>query len=318
MNEEFYINALIDEISGRISNEDKVLLQEWRAASPDSDALEKNVRTIWELSDTYKHDLAIDQEKEWDLLQNKISKSQTRRIPAIWYGIAALLVLSFSLWILIFQKDRIIHFEATADNEKIVLDDGSIILLSRESTIDFPENFKGNRTVSMTGQALMTIARDPNRPFVVNTPDMLLEVLGTQFFISDSDNDLSGEIQLIEGKIIVSAKHKIENPITMKAGERVIFEASETTLSSALNTQIYKWHPTEFDFKNKALTDVIRKISEYFGITITLNEQLKSCTFTGNLNSLNSEDMLKNISKVYSAQLKNENGVFYILNGSCQ
>jgi ferric-dicitrate binding protein FerR (iron transport regulator) len=318
MNEEFYISALIDELSGQLSHEDQVQLNHWRSTNPESDQLEKNIRDIWEESQSYKHDLTIDVEQDWKILERKINAEKSRSIPTIWYRIAAIFVLSISISVLIFQKKSIVHFEATKDNQEIVLSDGTILSLSKGSELSYPKNFGIERSIEISGQALLKVAKDEKKSFVLTTPDMEIRVLGTTFFISDFTQDQKGEIQLIEGKISLKTMEDKDKSIVLTEGQRISISASGTTLSDKLNTQVYPWYPEDFDFKNESLSSVIKKVSDFYGINITLEANLYPCTFTGNLNNLSAEEIIKSISKVYSAQLNQEAGSYVIVGGSCQ
>lgn len=318
MNEEFYIKALIEELSGQLSDEDQIRLDQWRSSDPESISIEKTIRNLWQLSDGYKHDLIIDEKHDWKNLQSKINVAKTRSIATIWYRIAAILVLSVSISILIYQKNSLIHFKSTIDNEEFVLSDGTIVSLSKGSTISYPKKFDNERRVEVSGQALMRVAKNKNKTFVLTTPDMEIQVLGTTFFISDFEHDEIGEIQLIEGKISLKTNKDKDKSIVLTEGQRLSIDASGTSLTESLNTQIYHWYPPDFDFKNVPLSDVIEKISDFYGIIISIDDDLRQCMFTGNLNKLEAEDMLNSISKVYSAQLKKGNASYMIVGGSCQ
>lgn len=68
---------------------------------------------------------------------------------------------------------------------KSMLDDGTEIWLNSASELKYPAHFVGNeRRVQLTGEAYFQVARNEAAPFIVETRDMDVKVLGTSFNVS--------------------------------------------------------------------------------------------------------------------------------------
>jgi ferric-dicitrate binding protein FerR (iron transport regulator) len=64
-----------------------------------------------------------------------------------------------------------------------------VVQLNPNSTISYPEHFgQKTRTVYLKGEAFFNIKRNPAKPFVVHTGDLVTEVLGTSFTIKSYEN----------------------------------------------------------------------------------------------------------------------------------
>jgi ferric-dicitrate binding protein FerR (iron transport regulator) len=64
------------------------------------------------------------------------------------------------------------------------LEDGSIVYLSDDAKLDYPPRFEENiREVYLQGNALFDVNGNKERPFLVNTQNIQVEVLGTSFYI---------------------------------------------------------------------------------------------------------------------------------------
>ena len=64
----------------------------------------------------------------------------------------------------------------------LTLPDGSSIWLNAQTTIQYPVSFnKHERKIKLDGEAYFEVAKDKKRPFIVNTKDCSVEVLGTKF-----------------------------------------------------------------------------------------------------------------------------------------
>jgi ferric-dicitrate binding protein FerR (iron transport regulator) len=77
------------------------------------------------------------------------------------------------------------------------LEDGSEVQLNPNSTISYPEHFgQKTRTVYLKGEAFFSIKRNPAKPFVVHTGELVTEVLGTSFTIKSYENAKAIEVWL--------------------------------------------------------------------------------------------------------------------------
>ena len=64
------------------------------------------------------------------------------------------------------------------------LEDGSIVYLADNSQLSYPEHFqREKREVSLLGNALFDVSGNKERPFLIETEQARIEVLGTSFNI---------------------------------------------------------------------------------------------------------------------------------------
>jgi ferric-dicitrate binding protein FerR (iron transport regulator) len=87
------------------------------------------------------------------------------------------------------------------------LADGTRVWLNAGSTITYNENFNlRSRIVNLIGEAYFKVAKDPSKPFVVNSGGMKVKALGTSFNIKAYPGDKTLIATLVEGKIVVEGK----------------------------------------------------------------------------------------------------------------
>ena len=68
----------------------------------------------------------------------------------------------------------------------VTLVDGSEVELNENSTLTFNHSMVSkNRIVTLIGEAFFDIAHNPGRPFIVQSSDLQIEVLGTEFNVSN-------------------------------------------------------------------------------------------------------------------------------------
>ena len=84
------------------------------------------------------------------------------------------------------ENGRIIVSTPPATTTRLTLEDGSHVLLSANSRLEYPKEFssQGNRTVNLTGEARFEVTKDAHRPFIVSADKMQTQVLGTVFDVN--------------------------------------------------------------------------------------------------------------------------------------
>jgi ferric-dicitrate binding protein FerR (iron transport regulator) len=94
---------------------------------------------------------------------------------------------------------------------QITLPDGSHVWLNAASSVKFPAKFTGNmRRVELSGEAYFEVAKDKEKPFIVESNGQQVEVLGTHFNISAYKDEASVKTTLLEGsvRIVLSSRGK--------------------------------------------------------------------------------------------------------------
>ena len=85
---------------------------------------------------------------------------------------------------------------------QLTLEDGTTVWLNAQSTLTYPSHFAGKeRKVAITGEAFFDVAKNPRKPFIVESQDIRLEVLGTQFNVYEYPQTGYSRIALIEGSV---------------------------------------------------------------------------------------------------------------------
>ena len=88
---------------------------------------------------------------------------------------------------------------------QLILEDGTKVWLNAGSRMAFPTKFTGKkREVFLEGEAYFEVAHNQNLPFMVNTGEIIIKVLGTRFNISAYKTDKLTETVLLEGKVAIS------------------------------------------------------------------------------------------------------------------
>lgn len=151
---------------------------------------------------------------------------------------------------------------------KVVLSDGTEVLLNSDSRLTYPSVFEGSqRVVSLEGEAYFNVTKDTDHPFIVKSGNMQVRVLGTEFNVS-SYSPTDARVTLIEGKVAVSdtnGKHSVE----IKPGQCVQLTSDGRFDVSEVDTEsILYWREGLFYFDDVRLVDMMKEIGRWYNIDI--------------------------------------------------
>jgi ferric-dicitrate binding protein FerR (iron transport regulator) len=86
----------------------------------------------------------------------------------------------------------------------VFLNDGSRVVLNSESSIEYKENFDVHeRRISLQGEAYFIVAKDAERPFMVESRSVMVQALGTEFNVRSFEWEDEIAVGLVEGKVAV-------------------------------------------------------------------------------------------------------------------
>ena len=87
----------------------------------------------------------------------------------------------------------------------ITLVDGTNVWLNARTSLSYPVKFgKNNRQVVLDGEAYFDVTKDKSKPFIVQTDNYNVEVLGTQFDVNAYSETGEFETTLMSGSLKVA------------------------------------------------------------------------------------------------------------------
>ena len=183
---------------------------------------------------------------------------------------------------------------------RLQLADGSRVWLNAASSIRYPVAFNDNdRQVSVSGEVYFEVAKDLQRPFVVNVDQkMKVEVLGTHFNINSYVDEASIRTTLLEGSVRVSSGTK--QATTIRPGQQASLAQSGTAAFEVadgvdLNKEM-AWKNGQFDFNNASLREVMRQLERWYDITVEYAPGVGEFEFVGKMDrGLTLQDVLKGL-----------------------
>lgn len=152
---------------------------------------------------------------------------------------------------------------------QIQLPDGTKIWLSAGTTVRYPVSFsRTERSISLQGEAFFDVRKDPDHPFVVNTPYLVTKVFGTQFNIrcyTAKDCHVTLVTGSIEVTPIVNRTPETEKSIILTPGNDVcITEMGTTEVAATAPAEHLSWQDGTFNFDDVAIRDVLTELGAWY------------------------------------------------------
>ena len=198
----------------------------------------------------------------------------------------------------------------------LVLSDGTKVWLNADSKIKYPVSFgKDKREVSLHGEGYFEVAKDSTRPFIVSTDKMDVKVLGTTFDVNTYEDEGKSFVVLVEGLVEVSAGKGESRIITPGYIAEVNMHDVQAKIQvSKCDTEHYvAWKNGNFSFRNASLTEILKRVSRYYDVTVIREQVFEEEYYTGDVSSdVSLESLLAVIESSTSVSFKVERKIVYV------
>jgi transmembrane sensor len=154
--------------------------------------------------------------------------------------------------------------------------------------------------VFLSGEAFFDITKNPERPFLVHAKDIVTRVLGTSFWVKNTEGGKNIAVEVVTGKVTVyKEKTRLKTPsesdgVVLTPNLKVVYFIENEHFVTGLvekpvlvkTEETTEKTPTipQFSFNDAPLSEVMHQLEAAYGIQIVLaNDVLNNCPFTGDL-----------------------------------
>ena len=190
---------------------------------------------------------------------------------------------------------------------RIELSDGTFLTVNSQSKVIYPRCFKGDvRKIYAQGEVFLEVAHDKKHPFIVESEDFNLRVLGTKFNISNYKGE-STNIVLVEGSVEVTDRNDKKALMTpsdlLNIADGAIAYQKKVDISEYIC-----WVDGLLLLNGNQLSDIVRKLNKYYSTTIQCDPVLGREKVYGKLDLENNlDDVLKCIQKTLTFKIEKSN-----------
>lgn len=205
-----------------------------------------------------------------------IDRSLSRRKSnySFKFAVAAMLLLSIFIgfWAVQFEDSSVLKTEI-GEQRTVILDDGSRLEMNTntEVKVRFRESVRELQLVR--GELLIDVKKDSERPFVVSTDMVAIQVTGTQFNVYRRKK--STEISVVEGRVLIDwSSVVLKSPalssdqnrsLELSAGQKTVV-GENVPLPKAAFADIHQataWTERRLSFDNEEVATVVDEFNRY-------------------------------------------------------
>lgn len=191
-----------------------------------------------------------------------------------------------------------------------VLEDGSTIDLNRGAEVEVAYTADRREIRLLRGEANFSVARNPDRPFVVNVGGVEVRAVGTAFNVNLRAQTV--EVLVTEGKVRVSQSNPepanggpapaptVMVPI-LEAGQRMVVSLSDRETAPKIDAvspqqiaHVVAWQPRQLEFNDTPLAQVVAEFNSCNRIKMVVDDpRLASLPVGASLRSDNVEGFVR-------------------------
>jgi transmembrane sensor len=240
-----------------------------------------------------------------------------------WLKVAAILLIALTsgLVILNFQQtEQPTELQVVTQIEKyalpgqklsITLPDGTVVKLNSDSRLRAPQQFTGkSRQVYLEGEAFFEVTEDASRPFVVNTDNFTIQVLGTSFNVSSYQQELKSSIAVVTGKVMVSRSSNAQEAIseTLTPDQMLVYSSKKRSWvkQNGFNPDlVLGWRDQKLFFKEDRISTILKTLARWYGVEFQVETNLNANReYTARFNNPSLKEVMESLS--YNYQFKYE------------
>lgn len=305
-------------VTGNVTDQEKAKIEAWL-----------DVKKTDEGADMVLDD--ADEEKLFQLISKNIN---TEKIKAFrpsqhhsrqlftqrWLQVAATVLLLAAASIALWQvaKPKIVQVTAQAAVDKVILDDGTIVWLKKDSRLTYTEAEEGIRQATLMGEGLFEVAKDPSRPFLVSSGEITVKVLGTSFHLKNTNDTV--ELQVLTGKVNVSAASG-RNTTVLLPNEMVRYDGKGFTKTAMTEKEVTKaTASTEYNmrFQNTSLEEVVARIEQKFDVEVKMESDAAGrCRITADFTDHSLESTLTMVAELLDIEFTISRNTVSITGNGC-
>lgn len=186
------------------------------------------------------------------------------------------------------QPDWTTVSTAYGQTRQTTLPDGSVVTLNAHSSLRYAATIRQQpvREVWLTGEAFFAVRHLPdNRPFLVHTARMNVDVLGTTFNVADRPTG-GAQVVLMTGKVRVNLTDQPTTATTLKPGELAEKQPGSARLQiRTVKPDAYSaWREHRWQLQREPLANIARRLEETYGVRVVFGHEAdRQRTVTGNV-----------------------------------
>ena len=164
----------------------------------------------------------------------------------------------------------------------LILEDGTKVWVNAGSRIVYPVAFADKkREIYVNGEVFLEVAPDKNRPFVVKTKEMDVQVLGTSFNVMAYETDESASVVLVTGSVQVDTRD--DEDFRLEPNRMFSYHKGECDIKDVNVNDYILWKDGLYTYRSEHLSVILDRLSRYYGKKISYKSDVADLKCSGKL-----------------------------------
>ncbi len=234
----FFENNILAFLEGTADAQTKERFENWINENPRNQLEYERAKEIWDNSLHLKDFKLFDVNQEWQVFQRNLVTDKghkesakvlrlerSRSIRNLISIAASLIILVTATWFL-WPQSEFIDIPLADNDIELLLDDGSTVSIKKGASFRTLRSYKyaKERNVKIAGEVKFDIASDPSKPFIVETEETAVRVLGTIFNVIATG--VESEVANEEGKVKFYVIEDESESVELNKGDRIKYDGT--------------------------------------------------------------------------------------------
>lgn len=243
-------------------------------------------------------------------------------------AVAASIAIVFSLWTYAkFSRHGTsetlassIYETRVAEQRTVTLADGSVLLLNTDSEVAVRLGPAERHIELRRGEVFFTVAKDPQRPFVVAADTISVRAVGTAFDVYRLPGQVDvlvteGTVRITKSTTMAASPSAAADPLTVTAGQRTSVASHSTGLkseaipvSSKDISRVLSWRDGNLEFDAMPLGEVALAFNRYNLQKLKIaDDQTRSLEISGRFQAGNVEAFVRLLEESFGVTAERPN-----------
>ena len=197
----------------------------------------------------------------------------------------------------------------------LTLSEGSRMWVNAGTRVAYPVIFdKKKREIFVDGEIYLEVSPDKDRPFIVKTKKIDVEVLGTKFNVTAYEKDPVQSIVLVSGSVKIH-NNRQKKIVTLAPNEMYSCSDGSSKIQTVDVEDYISWKAGIYQYNSEFLGEIMKCLSRYYGCSIDCSPQASQMKFSGKLDLKDKLDLiLEGIAQTAPIAYRYDKGVYVITN----
>lgn len=169
---------------------------------------------------------------------------------------------------------------------KVILPDQSVVWINAGSSVKYVDNtIDHTREVQLDGEAYFEVTYNPDKPFVVKTSNLNVNVLGTSFNVRSYSDESTIDVALLTGKVDVRFAGAVTSDKAELIPNQLLSfdkETKDVHMASIHSKDYCSWKDGTLKFTEQSFDRIARDLERIHNVQIKINsKQLLKEVFSG-------------------------------------